>query len=192
MTRFTEALGLSHYTLYMQDYGGPVGFRKALAHPERVEALIVQNAVAHNEGLGPLWNSGERFGPTGQPMRTAFAPIFCHSKRRERVMSGVIPMWIAMIPICGSMNLRSSVNPPKPTFKATCSTMTAPISMPTPSGRIGCVTGNRACWWSRASMIPRSISRSRKPIAGMCRRPKSTFLTLATSHWTRPRMRSPH
>ena len=52
MNHFTEALGLSRYTLYMQDYGGPVGFRMALAHPERVEALIVQDAVAHNEGLG--------------------------------------------------------------------------------------------------------------------------------------------
>jgi len=49
MDRFTEALGLARYTLYMQDYG------MALAHPERIEALIVQNAVAHNEGLGALW-----------------------------------------------------------------------------------------------------------------------------------------
>jgi pimeloyl-ACP methyl ester carboxylesterase len=39
-------MALSHYTLYMQDYGGPVGFRMALAHPERVDALIVQGAVA--------------------------------------------------------------------------------------------------------------------------------------------------
>jgi pimeloyl-ACP methyl ester carboxylesterase len=55
MNHFVEALGLSHYTLYMQDYGGPVGFRMILAHPERVEALIVQDAVAHNEGLGANW-----------------------------------------------------------------------------------------------------------------------------------------
>src|SRR5256884_8406691 len=55
INHFTEALGLSCYTLYMQDYGGPVGFRMALAHPERIEALIVQNAVAHNEGLGTNW-----------------------------------------------------------------------------------------------------------------------------------------
>jgi pimeloyl-ACP methyl ester carboxylesterase len=55
MDRFTEALGLSRYALYLQDYGGPVGFRMALAHPERVQALIVQNAVAHDTGLGPLW-----------------------------------------------------------------------------------------------------------------------------------------
>ena len=50
MNHFTKALGLSRYTLYMQDYGGPVGFRMALAH--RIEALIVQDAVSHNEGLG--------------------------------------------------------------------------------------------------------------------------------------------
>src|SRR3982751_1817535 len=43
MNHFTEALGLSRYTLYMQDYGGPVGFRMALAHPNRIEALIVQD-----------------------------------------------------------------------------------------------------------------------------------------------------
>jgi pimeloyl-ACP methyl ester carboxylesterase len=57
MNHFTEALGLTRYTLYMQDYGGPVGFRMVLAHPERVEALIVQDAVAHNEGLGANWKT---------------------------------------------------------------------------------------------------------------------------------------
>jgi pimeloyl-ACP methyl ester carboxylesterase len=61
MQHFTEAVGLSRYTLYMQDYGGPVGFRMALAHPERVEALIVQDAVAHNEGLGANWKTRRAF-----------------------------------------------------------------------------------------------------------------------------------
>jgi pimeloyl-ACP methyl ester carboxylesterase len=61
MNGFTEALGLSHYTLYMQDYGGPIGFRMALAHPERVQALIVQDAVAHNEGLGANWATRRSF-----------------------------------------------------------------------------------------------------------------------------------
>jgi len=61
MNGFTEALGLSHYTLYMQDYGGPVGFRMALTHPERVQALIVQDAVAHNEGLGVNWATRRAF-----------------------------------------------------------------------------------------------------------------------------------
>ena len=44
-----------------RDYGGPVGFRMILAHPERVEALIVQDAVAHNEGLGANWNARRKF-----------------------------------------------------------------------------------------------------------------------------------
>jgi pimeloyl-ACP methyl ester carboxylesterase len=61
MTRFTESIGLSRYTLYMQDYGGPVGFRMALVHPDRVEALIVQNAVAHNDGLGAIWETRRAF-----------------------------------------------------------------------------------------------------------------------------------
>ncbi|WP_342052192.1 MULTISPECIES: alpha/beta fold hydrolase [unclassified Cupriavidus] len=52
---FTEAVGLQRYVLFMQDYGGPVGMRLAVAHPERVQALIVQNAVSHEDGLGPLW-----------------------------------------------------------------------------------------------------------------------------------------
>ena len=55
MQSFIQALGLSRYTLYMQDYGGPVGSRMALAHPEPVQSLIVQDAVAHNEGLGTNW-----------------------------------------------------------------------------------------------------------------------------------------
>jgi pimeloyl-ACP methyl ester carboxylesterase len=61
MADFTQMLGLSRYTLYMQDYGGPVGFRMALAHPQRVQALIVQDAVAHNEGLGANWVTRRAF-----------------------------------------------------------------------------------------------------------------------------------
>jgi pimeloyl-ACP methyl ester carboxylesterase len=61
MIHFTEALGLSRYTLYMHDYGGPVGFRLALAHPERVHALIVQDAAGHNEGLGANWKTRRDF-----------------------------------------------------------------------------------------------------------------------------------
>jgi pimeloyl-ACP methyl ester carboxylesterase len=61
MNHFTEALGLARYTLYLQDYGGPVGFRMALAHPDRIEALIVQDAVAHNEGLGANWQARRAF-----------------------------------------------------------------------------------------------------------------------------------
>lgn len=61
MNHFAEALGLSRFTLYMQDYGGPVGFRMALAHPDQIESLIVQDAVSHNEGLGANWKARREF-----------------------------------------------------------------------------------------------------------------------------------
>jgi pimeloyl-ACP methyl ester carboxylesterase len=61
MQHFTEAVGSSRYVLYMQDYGGPVGFRLAVAHPERVQGIIIQNAVAHDDGLGPRWNRMREF-----------------------------------------------------------------------------------------------------------------------------------
>jgi pimeloyl-ACP methyl ester carboxylesterase len=61
MNRFVDALGLDRYALYVQDYGGPVGFRMAMARPERLDALVVQNAVAHDSGLGPLWRTRRAF-----------------------------------------------------------------------------------------------------------------------------------
>lgn len=54
-------LGITNYVLFMQDYGGPVGFRMALAHPERVRAIIIQNAVSHEQGLSPLWEARRRY-----------------------------------------------------------------------------------------------------------------------------------
>jgi pimeloyl-ACP methyl ester carboxylesterase len=69
--RFTEVLGLRRYALYLQDYGGPVGFRLALAHPERVQALIIQNAVAHEDGLGPLWKKRREYWADRGPNEAA-------------------------------------------------------------------------------------------------------------------------
>ena len=53
---FTEKLGLYKYSLYMMDYGAPVGYRLAVKHPERVESMIVQNGNAYEEGLREFWD----------------------------------------------------------------------------------------------------------------------------------------
>ena len=50
---FTDALGLDRFSAYMFDFGAPVGFRLATRHPERVEALVLQNGNAYEAGLGP-------------------------------------------------------------------------------------------------------------------------------------------
>jgi len=59
--RFTEALGLTRYALYVFDYGAPVGFRLALAHPDRVTAIVSQNGNAYEEGLSDGWNPIQRY-----------------------------------------------------------------------------------------------------------------------------------
>ena len=54
--RFTEVVGLQRYAIYVFDYGAPVGFRIAAAHPERITAIITQNGNAYAEGLSEGWN----------------------------------------------------------------------------------------------------------------------------------------
>jgi pimeloyl-ACP methyl ester carboxylesterase len=58
---FTEALGLDRYALYVFDYGAPTGFRVALAHPERVTAIISQNGNAYLEGLSDAWGPWQNY-----------------------------------------------------------------------------------------------------------------------------------
>ena len=58
---FVDAMGLKRFTLYMHDYGSPVGFRIATRRPGLIEALIIQNANAYEEGLGPAIDDGKRF-----------------------------------------------------------------------------------------------------------------------------------
>ena len=52
---FTDKLGIDRYSLYLMDYGAPVGFRLAAKHPEKVDSLIIQNGNAYEEGLRDFW-----------------------------------------------------------------------------------------------------------------------------------------
>ena len=58
---FTEALHLARYALYVFDYGAPTGFRLAMAHPERVTAIVSQNGNAYEAGLGDAWAPIQRY-----------------------------------------------------------------------------------------------------------------------------------
>lgn len=77
---FTEQLGLKEYALYIQDYGAPIGLRLALAHPERVTAIVTQNGNAYEEGLGKeAWAPvlaliAERTPETEAPVREISSP----------------------------------------------------------------------------------------------------------------------
>ena len=55
LDHFLTQQGITKYSIYIQDYGSPVGFRLATRHPERVQAIITQNGNAYDEGLSPFW-----------------------------------------------------------------------------------------------------------------------------------------
>ena len=65
---FTDALGLNRYAIYVFDYGAPTGFRLAMAHPERVTAIVSQNGNAYEEGLGDAWGPIRKYwaAPTAE------------------------------------------------------------------------------------------------------------------------------
>lgn len=65
---FTQALKIGRYVIYVFDYGAPTGLRLAMAHPERVTAIISQNGNAYEEGLGDAWGPIRKYWaePTAQ------------------------------------------------------------------------------------------------------------------------------
>ena len=77
--RFTEVVSLDRFAVYIFDYGAPTGLRLAMAHPERVTAIISQNGNAYEEGLSDGWNPIERYwrdpsDANRQALRKALTP----------------------------------------------------------------------------------------------------------------------
>jgi pimeloyl-ACP methyl ester carboxylesterase len=82
---FTDALGLRHYALYVFDYGAPIGFRLAMARPERITAIVSQNGNAYEEGLGDAWAPIRRYWnqPTAENRETIRKALNPEGMRRE-------------------------------------------------------------------------------------------------------------
>ncbi len=87
---FTAQLGLERYALVVHDYGAPVGWRLALAHPERVTAIVSQNGNAYEQGLGAGWADIRRYweAPTAQN-RAALADFPTPASVRWQYLEGV-------------------------------------------------------------------------------------------------------
>lgn len=81
---FLEQLGIDRYSLYLQDYGGPVGFRIMLAHPERLQTLVIQNANSHEESLGRKWSAIKQFWADPQVHPQVFAAFTSFEGTRFR------------------------------------------------------------------------------------------------------------
>jgi len=67
--QFVQQIGADRYSMYVMDYGAPIGYRLALKHPEKVEALIVQNGNAYTEGLKEFWDPIKAYWADRSPAR---------------------------------------------------------------------------------------------------------------------------
>ena len=88
--RFTQTIGLERYAIYVFDYGAPVGLRLALAHPERITAIISQNGNAYEEGLSQGWNPIQKYWkePT-EANRAALREFLKPEATRSQYLYGV-------------------------------------------------------------------------------------------------------
>jgi len=88
---FTGKLGLERYALYVQDYGAPVGYRLAVAHPERITAIVVQNGNAYNEGLdNDFWKPIKEYwkAPTSKERRNALRDLLTYKATKWQYETG--------------------------------------------------------------------------------------------------------
>jgi pimeloyl-ACP methyl ester carboxylesterase len=87
---FTQAIGLNRYAIYVFDYGAPVGFRLALAHPDRITAIISQNGNAYEEGLSQGWNPIQKYWTDPTPAnRTSLREFLTPKSTRWQYVHGV-------------------------------------------------------------------------------------------------------
>ncbi len=89
---FTQKIGLTKYAMYVQDYGAPVGYRLASAHPERITAIVVQNGNAYDEGLdNDFWKPIKAYwnDPTSQTKREALRGFLNYDATKWQYLHGV-------------------------------------------------------------------------------------------------------
>lgn len=90
IARFTEVVGLDRFAIYVFDYGAPVGLRIALAHPDRITAIISQNGNAYEEGLSRGWNPIQKYWQEPTPAnRAALRDFLTPEATKSQYMYGV-------------------------------------------------------------------------------------------------------
>jgi len=88
--RFTRTVGLDRYAIYVFDYGAPLGLRLALAHPERITAIISQNGNAYEEGLSQGWNPIQKYwSEPSAENRAALRGFLTPEATRSQYLHGV-------------------------------------------------------------------------------------------------------
>ncbi|WP_077967515.1 alpha/beta fold hydrolase [Ensifer adhaerens] len=87
----TRQIGLERFFLYIHDFGAPVAYYLALARPDRVLGLIIQNGNAHEEGLGPDWEANKAYWADPTPQNRAKLPEWLNFEGVRHTYVGDIP-----------------------------------------------------------------------------------------------------
>lgn len=88
---FTEAVGIKRFLLYIHDFGAPVAYHLALARPDRVLGLIIQNGNAHEEGLGEDWDAAKAYWADPTPENRAALPDWLTFEGTRDQYVGIAP-----------------------------------------------------------------------------------------------------
>ena len=89
--KFTQTIGLDRFAIYIFDYGAPVGLRMALAHPERITAIISQNGNAYEEGLSQGWSPIQKYWKEAtKENRAALRDFLTPEATKSQYLYGVI------------------------------------------------------------------------------------------------------
>lgn len=87
INKFTEKIGLSSFSIYLHDYGCPIGLRLCVSRPEKIEKIIVQNGNAYEEGLGSQWDETRDYWKNPTEEKNIRFP---KRRRREHAIHGHI------------------------------------------------------------------------------------------------------
>jgi pimeloyl-ACP methyl ester carboxylesterase len=90
INRFTEEIKLKTFSIYLHDYGCPIGLRICMNHPEKIERIIVQNGNAYLEGIEPVWDEIRNYWdhPTEEKKKKVYAFLSMQGTK-EQYYSGV-------------------------------------------------------------------------------------------------------
>ena len=184
-----EQLKINKYSFYLHDYGGPVGFRIIAAHPERLQALIIQNANAYKEGLGTKWADIAQYWADPKAHPEVFDAFVSFTATEQRHTLGTSHPE-RYNPDTWTDEYLIYQGPDNTTSRRTCSATTKPTLLRIRRGKHGCVSTTRRLWWSGGGTIPRSSLPVRRRSCATCRTQRSICSTPATSPWTRRTTRS--
>jgi len=91
INRFTDAINLKSFTIYLHDYGCPVGLRLCVNHPEKIDGIIVQNGNAYDEGIGPQWDETKDYWQNPTPEKKTKVAQFLSEEGIKLQYTGGLP-----------------------------------------------------------------------------------------------------